>query len=246
MSDGWESPNDLNLDGQRGRGLTPVTTEPVNDDERAWMEQARAATNPSRALAALDHVLEINPDNAEARRMRLDLQVGSLRETVEPTVLKYHEPFSERWGKWLAIGIGLVLLLALLFLALGPIQSWFQDRSTAADVPAPTFAAQVYPSTWTPEPTATDLPVITLVTKPVNEGILGRIQGNIPARAGPDANSRIVGFFQGEVIIQLLARSADGVFIQVKPGNYDNRVWVQASEVQVLNGQPASLPVANQ
>ncbi len=245
MSDGGENPKAFGSHGVSERRLDPLVDGPEPLDERSWLDHARHAKHTAEALAALDHVLQINPDNQEARNLRLELQLGTLRDTVEPTVTNYREPFLERWGRPLTVMLGILLVVVLVVLLLGPVRSWLNDRQTATQFVEPTFAPVVLPATWTPEPTRTPPPAINLVAGPTEEGIQGRMEGRVPAYSGP-ASQQIVGFFEGTVVIKLLARSPDSAFLQVKPANYENRVWVQASLVQVLNGQIATLPVSTQ
>lgn len=52
--------------------------------ERAWLSRAGAAQDMDEALTSLDHVLELNPENIQAREARNSLRRQKLREAQPP------------------------------------------------------------------------------------------------------------------------------------------------------------------
>ena len=61
MSNGRENPRAFGSHGVPDRSLDLRANDPEPVGERAWLERARQATDPAEALAALNHVLEMNP-----------------------------------------------------------------------------------------------------------------------------------------------------------------------------------------
>ncbi len=62
---------------------------------RAWFGVAKATTSRDEAIDALGEVLTLDPQNAEARNLRLSLQVSSLRDGINA------EPEEQPFRRWI-------------------------------------------------------------------------------------------------------------------------------------------------
>jgi hypothetical protein len=236
--------------GDKAQALTrfQVATNVDPKSEAAWLGRANATENRNEAVDALDHVLHLNPENVEARKQRLALQVHNLREGVNGTAATYHENPLRRFVRPVLTVLAILIAIPFVVVGLYYAKSWLDQRAVAQSLQsaAPTLAAVVFPPTWTPQPTITPsptrAPTKTPIGPPKPKFVMGQVNGTVNARSGPGTSFPVAGSLLKSTMLVLVGKSPDGNYYQVHLPDDNKLLWVSADFVDVTDGDAATLP----
>ncbi len=214
---------------------------------QAWLGLARSTDNRDDAINALGQAVALDPNNVEARNLRVQLQVKNLSEAVSDTVVTYRENPIIRVGRPLLLLLVVALLAAGAWYLKDPVLQWWEARMTVAAVVPATPTTAVLPATWTPvpteRPTFTPIPTDTPVPSPTPNVVKGLINGTVSARTGPGTVFPVVATLNEPTAVQLTAINPDGKYYQVRADTGANPVWVSAAFVTITSGNVKILPV---
>ncbi|MCL4394423.1 MAG: SH3 domain-containing protein [Chloroflexi bacterium] len=163
---------------------------------------------------------------------------------MPPRVLRPSPPNAGALGgpnrEWVPLAIGAVVLLFCAILL------YFGGRfalSAMGTPSTPTRPAVAVIPTSTVMPTAVQLPtqpvataVSTTVTAKVNEN-------RVNVRTGPSTKDKIITVVTRGTQLTLLGKNDAGDWYQIIAPKSTNKAWVSALTVDIVSGDPASLPV---
>lgn len=98
------------------------------------------------------------------------------------------------------------------------------------------------PQTETPEPTSTSAPSPTAQLAPVTAKV---IEDKVNLRAAPNTQATITGKLNKGDQITLIGRTNDSQWYQSTIAGKTQRAWVFGATVQIVSGDPKTLPVVN-
>lgn len=140
--------------------------------------------------------------------------------------------------EWAPILLGLVILVACplgLFFGgqffLAPEREADLRARGALTIPTRTLEPASMLAPTPAPPTPTPAPVIGKV-----------IERRVNVRAAPNTHAKIVAWLHQNDLITLLARNSDGTWYQVKMLALSEPSWVFAELVEIISGNPATLP----
>jgi uncharacterized protein YgiM (DUF1202 family) len=134
----------------------------------------------------------------------------------------------------------IVLLVLLcgcgaLFVSIVPI---FPQKTAAPPIVAPTAP----PASDTPDVTQTPITAKTPTPAPVTAKVTA---DRVNLRAGPSTQADVVGRANKDDPLTLVGRSADNQWYQGTVSGGTGTIWIFADTIQIVSGDPQSLPTVN-
>jgi hypothetical protein len=150
-------------------------------------------------------------------------------------------PFGGASREWVPLAIGAVVLL------LCAVLLFFGGRFVLAALgptTTPTRLAVVPQPTTTAVPTAMRIPTQAL-PPPTTQPVLAKvIEKSVNVRAEPNTKAKIISSLKQNNQISLVGRNAAGDWYQVNISGATQVGWVFGETLQIVSGDPKSLPVA--
>lgn len=216
--------------------------------ETAWLSLANATDNVDEGIYAFGQALSLNPANMEARNLRLALQMGNLRESVNANAATYRDSTFRRIIRPVLIILAIIAFVLAAVVAGYYVINWLNERAFAQSLQAavPTVQAAAFPPTWTPQPTMTLTPTRSPTKTPVATAtpkfVTGQINGAVNSRSGPGTSFPVVSSLSETTVVILVGRSTDGSFYQVHLPDETKLLWVSSDFVDVIGGDESTLP----
>ena len=233
--------------GDKPRALANLVmaTNLSPDNETAWLLRAKASDDPVAAAESLEHVLSINPQNAQAREELIYLRMHSLQAGVRAGTdarVAANETGTRASVRRLAnnqfVRMG-ILVFALIFCGLSSVTlaamyALLNNAAGAGVIAAqrpsatPTVKPFQLPPTWTPSPTSA--PTRTPLPSPTPSG---RTKTSLTVRAGPGINFPRLGTAPPDSTLAIIGRSSDGKYFEIEYPDADKPGWVWADSVEL-------------
>lgn len=224
--------------------VTASELEP--EDENLWLLCAQAAEDPRESVDCLEHVLAINPQNAQARDKLLSLRLDSLQQEARETTQGAR--FQAKVERRSFLNFKTVALAAVLFgtlVGLGLIGFGIFSRTSAGSGSASpgdgpvAIAVATLPVTWTPKPQATLMPTYTPLP------FKWKILRDVNVRLGPGTNFDRLGFLAKDFQVTILGRTQDGRYLQIAYGDSNQPGWIPVEYVDINSNDKAGLAVVS-
>ncbi len=233
--------------GDKARALADLVmaTYLAPGNETAWLLRAKASADPREAVDALEHVLSINPSNAQAREDLIYLRMHSMQQGVREgidaeaaardagTMASVGRAASNQFVR-LGVSVFVLVFCGLSSLSLGIMYVVLNNSAGAGLVaearPSATSTVELLhlPPTWTPSPTLspTDTPLPTPTPS-------GSARVNLVVRAGPGTNFPRLGTVPQDTVLVIVGRSTDGKYLEIEYGDPARLGWVLADSVDI-------------
>ena len=222
--------------------VTATQLEP--DNEHVWGLRAEAADDPEEAAYSLEQVLEINPQNTQAREKLIFFRTSSLQHQaqVRTSIDAQTRPafnfglltlttLSLNRATIIAI-VAIASLCVVLSISVPAIAIITNSAAIAPLVPAkqivdtPTEIAYVLPPAWTPTPTRPP----TLTPIPTSTPFW-TIKRTVNVRSGPGTTFPVLGSLNQNSAVVIVGRSADGTFVQIQYPDENKLGWVSSDYI---------------
>lgn len=150
-------------------------------------------------------------------------------------------PFAGPNREWvpLAIGAGVLLLCAVLLFFGGR----FVLGALGPAAPSPTRPAALALASSTPLPTLVRLPTQALPTSTPQPVLAKVIENTVNVRAEPSTKAKVLSSLKKNNQISLVGRNDAGDWYQINLTGGAAPAWVFAATLQVVSGDPKTLPV---
>lgn len=220
--------------------------DPKSED--AWISLAKATDNADESIYALGQALTLNPQNMEARNLRLALQMGNLRQGVYANAAAYRDSRFRRIIRPVLIILAVIAFTLATIVATYYVITWFNERAFAQRLQAavPTLESAAFPATWTPRPTLTPtltpLPTETPAATATPKFVTGQLNAAVNSRSGPGTSFPVVGSLSETTVVILVGRSTDSSFFQLHLPDETKLLWVSSDFVDVIGGSESMLP----
>ncbi|MBI4788578.1 MAG: hypothetical protein HY782_16215 [Chloroflexi bacterium] len=242
-------------DHSRAHAYFVTATQLSPSDENIWLRRAQTAADPEEAVECFEQVLALNPHNEQARQKVTWARMAALRqEATLSTVIPANSPnpisaFLASGSRVRKVAIGLFIAVGAMCLLLGfgiPVWAVWTYANAGTEIVGtqvvaqlPTQVSFVLPPIWTPVPTRVPTPVPTLIPAPV-----WKTTRSVTVRSGPGVNYNAVGTLPAATVLNIVARSADGKFLEITYPNVTALAWVPADSVNIAGPDLLALPSA--